>query len=167
MTKPLKPYEHVFVQEYIKTSNATQSYQLARPEVTNNTARNKGSQMVAQGYIQEAIDQAVNKGTDKSISTRSKVLDRLWDLSDDAKDAKQYGSSVNAVREYAKIEGLYSEPESSEGYIQVIQSMVHVTNTVNAQVIINKEIVPDTQSGHDFIGPVVPADRAGDQADES
>ena len=91
-------------------------------------ARVMGSRLLARVNVQEAIRHGLEQHTDSSLPDRPKILRRLIDLADDAKKDKQYGSSVNAVREFGKISGMYEEHDSPDGYIKILQTLVNVNN---------------------------------------
>jgi len=129
MSEKLTPLEEAFVAEYANTGNGTKSYLAVRPKLSLKSAETSASRMLRNVRVQEALQQARHKVQDKSLPTRPEVLKRFVEYADGAEKEKQYGSAVNSMREFAKIEGLYSEPDSPDGYIKVLQTMININNT--------------------------------------
>jgi phage terminase small subunit len=78
--KGLTPLQHRFCQEYLcdKEMNATQAYLRASPEVTYETARVAGSQLLANHRIAEEIQRLMDERAAITGITADRVLFRLW-----------------------------------------------------------------------------------------
>ena len=61
LDRPLKPFEAKFVQEYIKTSNATESMQRAKPNLKRTSAGVRGSNALQNVRIRSAIQQTAKR----------------------------------------------------------------------------------------------------------
>ena len=64
----------IFADEYIINLNATQSYLIAYPEVTYNTARTEGSKLLAEPNIKNYIDEQMAKKQDERIMKQDEIL---------------------------------------------------------------------------------------------
>jgi len=136
MSKKDPVIENAFISNYlINGRNGTQAYIKASPGVTVKSASVLATKMLARVSVIDAINKGLNDAEDKSLPTRPEVLKRLDNISKKAEDDKQYGSSVNAMREYGKISGMYEESDDGKGYVTFIQSLIEV----NAPVQINIE----------------------------
>jgi len=134
MSKKLSVIERKFVNAFINNSgNATLAYQQANPSVTGGSARVLGSRLLTRVDVRGAIERRLDKDGDSPSSDRQKILDRLLRLADKSEEVGQFGSSVNAVREYGKISGMYEESDDGRGYITLIQNILGANVQVNIE----------------------------------
>ena len=67
--------EHIFADEYIKTTNATQS--AIKAGYSEKTASSKGSQLLRKVKVRQYIDEVMDKRSKNTIATADEVLQYL------------------------------------------------------------------------------------------
>lgn len=102
--------EERFCNEYALTSNATQSYLKANPNVTYDTAKTLGSRLFTKVYISERIAQIKEADAVQWNQTKDGTIKDLINTAEEAKAAGQFSAYAKLREMVIKIVGFY-EPE--------------------------------------------------------
>ena len=75
LAQKLTKKERIFAEEYVKTTNGTQSASTAG--YSENTSRSKGSQLLTKINVRQYIDAVMNERSKDTIATADEVLEYL------------------------------------------------------------------------------------------
>jgi len=109
----LKPDEMKIIHEYLRNgNNATQAVLKIKPHVTKGSAEVIGSKVLGTVKAKMYMEEVLKEDRQSVLPAREEVLTRLKDIANEAREKGQYAASVSALREYARIKGLYDQQDS-------------------------------------------------------
>lgn len=122
MAAGLTPKQQRFVEEYLVDLNATQA--AIRAGYSSKTAKSQGQRMLTNVDIENAIQRAVHKRSERTEITQDYVLEKLKEIADksasDAQDSNlKYSNKLKALELLGKHLGLF---EKTEGNTQILLS---------------------------------------------
>lgn len=100
VSRPLTPMQTAFVREYHKDNNGTQA--AIRAGAAPNSAAVTASKWLTNPKIREAIDAKTQRIEQRAEIDAAAATRRLWDLSEKAEDAGQFGPAVSAIATIVK-----------------------------------------------------------------
>jgi len=103
----LNKKHQLFLDTYIATKNATDSYLLAYPKANKNTASANSTKLLKKPAIIEAIKKAQKRVIKRTEVTVEKQITRLNQLSSKAEKSSDFGNAIKALQEQNKLLGLY------------------------------------------------------------
>lgn len=128
----LKPFESVFVSEYLKTGNATKAYAEAHLGCKLTTARVNGCKMLKRANIQKALQRENNKAFASASSSRENLLKEAEEISTEARKAGAFSAAVKGIEVRAKLNRLFdAETPDSQGYVNLLQQLIIVNQPLS------------------------------------
>ena len=127
-----------FIQEYLKTGNATQSIIKAYPDVTYDSARMMASENLAKPSIKSRIDDVLDsQGVNAAF-----IIRELKQSNQDARNDKQHSASIKAIKLLADFVGITNESKT----------VARLDSTNNQAVNLSESQALQLMAIHDAIG---------------
>ena len=127
-----------FIQEYLKTGNATQSIIKAYPDVTYDSARMMGSRALTTDNIKSRIDDVLDsQGVNAAF-----IIRELKQSNQDARNDKQHSASIKAIKLLADFVGITNESKTVE----------RLDSTTNQAINLSESQALQLMAIHDAIG---------------
>ena len=127
-----------FIQEYLKTGNATQSIIKAYPDVTYDSARMMGSRALTTDNIKSRIDDVLDsQGVNAAF-----IIRELKQSNQDARNDKQHSASIKAIKLLADFVGITNESKTVE----------RLESTTNQAINLSESQALQLMAIHDAIG---------------
>ena len=137
MMSNLKHTQQTFLRAYLSqvTRNATQAYLKARPHVNLNSAGALGHETlrtVEVSEIVQAYDDEVNAlSLNKSLSTRSNLINKAYKVYEKAEENNQLGVALQGIDLTAKLNRLYEKDREEPGdWSKLVQNILVVNNNI-------------------------------------
>ncbi len=105
MGKPVNPKHLKFVERYLATGNATQSYIDAGYDARGKSAENAASRLLGSVGVREMIDAATAKACESQALTKEVVVAGLLKEANREGEGASHGARVSAWRTLAEIAG--------------------------------------------------------------
>jgi len=127
-----KPWIRKFVTEYVKTSNASQSYLKAKPGITLESAQQGACIALKDAKIQALIQRETDKELDETRFSKEQILDNIDVIRSKTLKNKQFSVSLKANKELAELAGLYEKGVDDPGqYLTLIKSLT-INTTISS-----------------------------------
>ena len=127
-----------FIQEYLKTGNATQSIIKAYPNANYDSARMMASENLAKPSIKSRIDDVLDsQGVNAAF-----IIRELKQSNQDARNDKQHSASIKAIKLLADFVGITNESKTVE----------RLDSTTNQAVNLSESQALQLMAIHDAIG---------------
>lgn len=127
----LKPAYHVFINHYIKTSNAVQSYLAAFPDASYDAAHIGSHRLLRKVTIKKAIEDRVQEINDNLTHDRKALLKRAYDYEKKADACSKYQICCNLLDFQAKLAGHYKDQDNSSGNFNLFLQQISVNSADN------------------------------------
>ena len=127
-----------FIQEYLKTGNATQSIIKAYPNANYDSARMMASENLAKPSIKSRIDDVLaSQGVNAAF-----IIRELKQSNQDARNDKQHSASIKAIKLLADFVGITNESKTVE----------RLDSTTNQAINLSESQALQLMAIHDAIG---------------
>ena len=127
-----------FIQEYLKTGNATQSIIKAYPNANYDSARMMASENLAKPSIKSRIDDVLDsQGVNAAF-----IIRELKQSNQDARNDKQHSASIKAIKLLADFVGITNESKTVE----------RLDSTTNQAINLSESQALQLMAIHDAIG---------------
>ena len=127
-----------FIQEYLKTGNATQSIIKAYPNANYDSARMMASENLAKHSIKSRIDDVLDsQGVNAAF-----IIRELKQSNQDARNDKQHSASIKAIKLLADFVGITNESKTVE----------RLDSTTNQAINLSESQALQLMAIHDAIG---------------
>lgn len=135
----IEKHKRVIDEWFINGRNGTEAYMKFYPKSSYDAAKNSFSEIITFPYISEYIESKENKTSEKLQITLESILLDLENDKNAARKANQYGVSVKASTEQAKLLGFYeidnkqkNEKESKNWFDELpIESQIEIIKLKN------------------------------------